>query len=121
MFKAITAAIGSLWSQPDEDADVTAELEDTTAEDEQSLNTATLEKQYSGKVTSLHSGYGLIDNDVYFNFAVIKGAVPRVGDTVRVIARRRHEAAGWRATKVGLYVMVCLTIQHLHKYQIMIK
>ena len=97
MLKAITTAIGSLWSKSGDQNgnDSETEIEATTSE-------ANMEKQYDGKVTSLHCGYGLIDNDVYFGFDIVSGTTPKVGDTVRVIAKRKHDTAGWKAVKVGI-------------------
>ena len=102
MIKAITAAIGSLWSKSDDQNgnDSKPEIGESATTSE-----ANNEKQYDGKVTSLHSGYGLIDNDVYFGYDIVNRARPKVGDTVRVIAKRKHDAAGWRATKVGMNLM----------------
>ena len=97
MFKAITTAIGSLWSKRGEQSGNDSETE---IEELATTSKANMEKQYDGKVTSLHSGYGLIDHDVYFGFDIVSGATPKVGDTVRVIAKRKHDAAGWKGVKV---------------------
>ena len=101
MIKAITAAIGSLWSKDD---DQNGNESKTEIREFPTTFEANMEKQYDGKVTSLHSGYGLIDNDVYFGYDIVSGARPKVGDTVKVIARRKHDAAGWRAVKVGTFM-----------------
>ena len=105
MFGTISAAIRSLWSKKEDPLEDLEEKNDShdhvAAEAEDPSNPGTvLEKQFDGKVTSLYCGYGLIDNDAYFDFDVVKGALPRVGDTVHVVANRKHEAAGWRCVKV---------------------
>ena len=104
MFQAITNAIGNLWSKTDDEPEDSSENQsgfNFASSDQSSIISETnLEKQYDGKVTSLHSGYGLIDSEVYFSYDVIKDGVPRVGDVVRVVARRKHETAGWKAIKV---------------------
>lgn len=59
-------------------------------------------KEFDGLVTSLHSSYGLIDNEVYFTHDVVTdGVLPKVGDTVHVKASRRHQVAGWKAECVS--------------------
>ena len=58
-------------------------------------------KEFIGKVTSLHSAYGLIDNEIFFNIQSVDGGVmPQVGETVRVTASRKHGLGGWRADRV---------------------
>ncbi|XP_038054023.1 RNA helicase Mov10l1-like [Patiria miniata] len=59
---------------------------------------------FSGKVTDLLYGYGLIDNNVYFTFdCVLGGQRPAVGDSVVVQAVRDHNMGGWKATKVDIW------------------
>ncbi|XP_070558599.1 RNA helicase Mov10l1-like [Ptychodera flava] len=58
-------------------------------------------KHITGRVTQLHSGYGLIDNDIYFKFdTVIGGTRPPVGSQVHVTAHREHDQGGWKARSV---------------------
>ncbi|XP_077977756.1 uncharacterized protein LOC144433319 [Glandiceps talaboti] len=59
-------------------------------------------KQFTGKVTHLHTGYGLIDNEVYFPFDTIIGGTtrPQVGTRVHATAHREHSRGGWVASKV---------------------
>lgn len=59
-------------------------------------------REFDGLVTSLHSSYGLIDNEVYFTHDVVSdGVMPRVGDTVHVKASRKHQVGGWKAECVS--------------------
>ena len=57
--------------------------------------------QFCGQVSSLHSGYGLIDGTTYFTLdSVVDGVMPREGASVEVTARRKHGDGGWIADKV---------------------
>nr|XP_006811620.1 PREDICTED: LOW QUALITY PROTEIN: putative helicase Mov10l1-like [Saccoglossus kowalevskii] len=56
---------------------------------------------FTGKVTHLHSGYGLVDNAVYFGYdTIIGGCRPQVGTNVHVTAIRDHSAGGWKACSI---------------------
>ena len=59
------------------------------------------ERTFLGHVTSLHDGYGLIDNETYFSAGVVVGdASCAVGDAVSVRAERKPATGGWRAKQV---------------------
>lgn len=59
------------------------------------------EKRITGKVTSLHQGYGLIDEEIYFSFNLFgNNDIPKIGTTVDVQAKKKHEEAGWKAILV---------------------
>lgn len=59
------------------------------------------EREYDGVVTSLHSAYGLINNEIFFTEEnVCDGDMPKVGDRVHVVTWRRGNAGGWRAKRV---------------------
>lgn len=58
-------------------------------------------KEFFGKVTSIHDGYGLVDNAVYFSFELLGNKqLPGVGNTVLVDARRTSTAEGWVAHSI---------------------
>ena len=58
-------------------------------------------REFDGVVTSLHTAYGLIDNEVFFTREVVfGGAMPMVGDRVHVTASRKHRVGGWKADQV---------------------
>jgi S1-like len=59
------------------------------------------EKEFDGVVTSLHSAYGLINNEIFFTEEnVYDGLMPKVGDRVHVVTWRRGCVGGWRAKRV---------------------
>jgi hypothetical protein len=59
------------------------------------------EKEFDGIVTSLHTAYGLINNEVFFNESCVPdGCLPVVGTKVHVIAMRKGAVGGWRAKQV---------------------
>jgi hypothetical protein len=59
------------------------------------------EKEFDGVVTSLHSAYGLINNEIFFTEEnVCDGDMPKVGDQVHVVTWRKGSAGGWRAKRV---------------------
>ena len=60
------------------------------------------EKSVTGSVTSVSSGFGVIEGEVYFTFsACARGYYPRVGDGVRVVCvEHRHHKNAWRAIHV---------------------
>ena len=61
-------------------------------------------KTIYGKVTSLYSGRGLIDDYIYFSQETVVGnARLRVGTKVIVDATRSSEQAGWLAKRVALF------------------
>ena len=56
---------------------------------------------FSGSVTQMFSGHGLIDGEVYFSENVVLGAHHiQVGDKVSVVARQQFEDGGWVAESV---------------------
>ncbi|GMS95996.1 hypothetical protein PENTCL1PPCAC_18171 [Pristionchus entomophagus] len=44
------------------------------------------QRTFVGVVTKMHDNYGFVDDDVFFQHSVIRGALPRVGDRVMVEA-----------------------------------
>lgn len=70
-----------------------------------SETTSSLSRFFTGVVTSLDEGGGMIDQHVYFDQSSILGDERiDVGSTVHVQAAREHQQAGWRATRVQLVV-----------------
>ena len=62
-----------------------------------------LSRFFTGVVTSLDDGGGLIDQHVYFEQSCVLGDERiEVGATVHVQATREHHQAGWKATRVQL-------------------
>lgn len=60
-----------------------------------------LRKRFSGKVTKLYDGSGIIEEEVFFNFdKVIGGLRPKLGTEVYVEASREGMEHGWRADRV---------------------
>ncbi|XP_033105500.1 RNA helicase Mov10l1-like isoform X2 [Anneissia japonica] len=60
-------------------------------------------KNINGKVTKLLSGYGLIDEEIYFSFdSVVAQFRPKVGDRVSAIVYRDRKGCGWRAKQVNV-------------------
>ena len=97
--KLVNSVVGNVGTEDDEED-----------EDEPVLPPSGLPQSYetekinfSGKVTHIHNGYGLIDNSVYFAFDVVIGGVrPFVGCLVHVTASRFNESSGWRADQVTI-------------------
>ena len=66
-------------------------------------NVADTNKCFTGKITSLFNGRGLIEDHVYFTLnVVIGGELVHVGDDVHVEASRTHSEGGWIANKIQL-------------------
>ena len=64
---------------------------------------AALTRYFTGVVTSLDDGGGMIDHQVCFEQSRVVGDERvEVGATVHVEAAREHHQAGWRATRVQL-------------------
>lgn len=59
-----------------------------------------LEKEFVGKVTNLHSTYGMVNHKTFFDLSTVVGNRPVVGSEVHVHAKRQHTGAGWVATRV---------------------
>ncbi|KAL5249259.1 hypothetical protein ACHWQZ_G018199 [Mnemiopsis leidyi] len=53
-----------------------------------------------GYVTKKYFGYGCIDKNTMFNFGVVQGPLPNIGDKVSYEAQRTTAAQCWNATKV---------------------
>ncbi|KAL5515673.1 hypothetical protein EMCRGX_G000874 [Ephydatia muelleri] len=67
--------------------------------------TSSLSRFFTGVVTSLDEGGGMIDQHVFFDQSSVLGNERiEVGSTVHVQAAREHQQAGWRATRVQLVV-----------------
>ena len=66
------------------------------------MDSGLLEKDFVGKVTTLHSTFGQVDSHVFFDLTTVVGSKPVEGSEVRVHARRQHIDAGWVATRVTL-------------------
>ena len=67
--------------------------------------TSSLSRFFTGVVTSLDKGGGMIDQHVFFDQSSVLGNERiEVGSTVHVQATREHQQAGWRATRVQLVV-----------------
>merc|ERR1719430_670793 len=59
------------------------------------------QRAFSGTVTKLHDNFGFVDDDVFFQTSVCKGAVPRVQDRVLVEAAfNPNMPFKWNATRV---------------------
>ena len=95
MFGAFTKAITSLWGQ-DEEPVLRRDRPPDGA-----LGKSDNVWYFEGKITSLHNGYGLVNDEVYFSRELLAGAsVPHVGQAVYVCARRQQGTGGWRAESV---------------------
>ena len=98
MFSLLSKVTGYFWPDEEEDED---EQASTLAKNLNFRNQEKEVKYESGKVTSIHNGYGLINKDVYFEFKTVSGGTkPRVGDDVNMTVCRSDENSGWRATSV---------------------
>ncbi|CAH1782580.1 unnamed protein product, partial [Owenia fusiformis] len=62
-------------------------------------------RHFDGVITGIHSGYGLINGEIYFSFDTIIGQThrPKVGEHVTVSAYRDGQESGWKATTVSIY------------------
>jgi len=64
------------------------------------------EKEFDGVVTSLHTAYGLINNEIFFTEECIcDGSMPKVGDPVHVVTWRKGSVGGWRAKRVFVNIV----------------
>lgn len=60
-------------------------------------------RTFSGVVTKMHDSYGFIDDDVFFQVSVVRGALPRTGDRVMVEASYNPSMPfKWNAFRVQL-------------------
>lgn len=58
---------------------------------------------FTGKITQLFCGHGLVDGSVYFSSDTVVGEKPpRIGDLVSVVARQQHKDGGWHAETVTI-------------------
>ncbi len=95
MLSGIVKAVGYLWGGEEEDGDP----EDRAAQSHDSPT----HKTFTGQVTSIHNGFGLVNNEAYFSLECVVGqVVPEVGSKVRVTARRKSDTDGWRVMSVSL-------------------
>lgn len=113
MWNAISRFIGlSVDSDDDDDGDVDRFIRSRTSKQESSTDTNQEgsaasskndieEKEFDGVVTSLHSTYGLINNEIFFTADCVQdGSMPKVGTSVHVVTWRKGSVGGWRAKKV---------------------
>ncbi|XP_013385978.1 RNA helicase Mov10l1 [Lingula anatina] len=74
---------------------------DTQTESSVDSGLSQTSRTIDGTVTSLHNGYGLVDNEIYFTFdSVIGGCRPALGAHVHVQAVRQKQHGGWQAQRV---------------------
>uniref|UniRef100_A0A914ZV91 SAP domain-containing protein n=1 Tax=Parascaris univalens TaxID=6257 RepID=A0A914ZV91_PARUN len=60
-------------------------------------------RTFSGVVTKMHDSYGFVDDDVFFQVSVVRGALPRTGDRVMVEASYNPAMPfKWNAFRVQL-------------------
>ncbi|VDM46214.1 unnamed protein product [Toxocara canis] len=60
-------------------------------------------RTFSGVVTKMHDSYGFVDDDVFFQVSVVRGALPRTGDRVMVEASYNPTMPfKWNAFRVQL-------------------
>ena len=94
MLKPLSGVLKYIWN-PDEESNFADNVERSDAA------SIPERKVIIGKVTSIHSGYGMIDNEVYFSLECTEGQrTPQLDDTVEVEASRQQDSAGWRAMHV---------------------
>lgn len=112
MWSAISKFIGlSVDSDDDDDGDVDLIVRNRTASQETShelkdADSHIEEKEFDGIVTSLHSTYGLINNEIFFTSDCVRdGPMPKVGTAVHVVTWRKGSVGGWRAKKVLVRVV----------------
>ena len=97
MFGAITKAITFLWGQGEEPVSRNSRPPDGAVGKVDDV------WYFDGTITSLHNGYGLINDEVYFSQDLVTGdATTQVGQPVYVCARRRQDTGGWRAETVTI-------------------
>ena len=97
MFGAITKAVNFFWGQDEEPVSRENHPRDGAVGKDDDV------WYFDGKITSLHNGYGLINDEVYFSQDLVTGdATPQVGQPVYVCARRRQGTGGWRAETVTI-------------------
>ena len=98
MFGALTKAINSLWGQDDEQVSRQGHPQDGAVGKTDDV------WYFEGKITSLHNGYGLVNDEVYFSQDLVTGvSTHQVGQAVYVCARRRQGTGGWRAETVTVH------------------
>ncbi len=101
MFNSLSKFVGYLWSSGEE-SETNDDKSSETPDDLPPTSGKKEEKSFNGSITALYTGYGLVNNDVYFDFNVVQGGMlPKVGDRVHVLAERKHGAAGWKAVEVS--------------------
>ncbi len=101
MFNSLSKFVGYLWSSGEE-SETGDEKSSETSVDLPPASGKKEEKSIDGSITALYTGYGLVDNDIYFDFSVVQGGMlPKVGDHVHVLAERKHLDGGWKAVKVS--------------------
>ena len=99
MFGAFTKAITSLWGQDEEPI-----LRRRDRPPDGAVGKSDNVWYFEGKITSLHNGYGLVNDEVYFSRELLTGAsAPHVGQSVYVCARRHDGTGGWRAESVTVH------------------
>ena len=59
-------------------------------------------RSFQGCVTKLYGNYGMVDEQVYFDYSCVTGKRPTVGSKVTVSAVRESASSGWRAVEVSL-------------------
>jgi len=60
------------------------------------------QREFIGTVTSLHSAYGLINHEICFTMEAVSGSMPKIGDMVHVVSKRKNAVGGWRAIRVSI-------------------
>ncbi|NWI19431.1 CCAR2 protein, partial [Crypturellus soui] len=59
------------------------------------------QRVFTGIVTGLHDYFGVVDDEVFFQFSVVKGRIPQIGEKVLVkAAYNPNQAVPWNAIKV---------------------
>ncbi|NXA43621.1 CCAR2 protein, partial [Eudromia elegans] len=59
------------------------------------------QRVFTGIVTSLHDYFGVVDDEVFFQFSAVKGRMPQIGEKVLVkAAYNPSQAVPWNALKV---------------------
>ena len=103
MFRALANVFEYVVGSQDNPLESSVDSPDRIDEQRSCPSSETNTRKFTGKVTQMSTGYGMIDGCVYFGLDAVVGCVEvKEGDRVRCTALRLHCDAGWRAKRVEL-------------------
>jgi len=104
MWRTLTSILGlseeNDTDSEDDDIEISPSHPDDT--DSSSRPSSDEQREFIGIVTSLHSAYGLINHEICFTMEAVSGSMPKIGDRVHVVSKRRNAVGGWRAVRVWI-------------------